>query len=89
MFFPCDQKINENKIINGFVCNVFEFNVPSSWVRTVMGKEAGPSPTEVPARTQMRYCVQRLSSSRTKLVAFSLLTEASLSERSASTKCSL
>ena len=43
--------------------------LPSSWVRTVSGSEAGPTPTTVPARSHTRYAVHFLrSSSRNSVV---------------------
>lgn len=64
--------------------------IPSSCVRTVSGYDLGPSPTLVPARTQILYSVQRFSSSSTMDVAlFSVVTVASLSDRPASTRNTL
>lgn len=63
--------------------------IPSSSVRTVIGYDLGPSPTEVPAKTQILYSVHFFNSSKTKLVELSVVIVASLSDRPTSTKNTL
>lgn len=89
MVLPYQKNTKTRYVKNYITSKKKQINVPSSWVLTVIGQLAGPSPTLVPASTQILYSVHLLSSSRMNVVSLSLITLASLSERPASTTCSL